>query len=86
MGSWGVVGDRKMTKDNIELAVATALFFAIILLTLFGCISVKKHNLLLNQERASVLHECNRNQELMYNYYQKNYRRLSIEEIQEKNK
>ena len=75
-----------MTKDNIELAIATALLLAISMLCLLGCVSVKKHNLLLNQERASVLHECNRNQELMYNYYQKNYRRLSIEEIQEKNK
>lgn len=67
----------------ITLSIILLLFCCLFLL--FGCVTVKRARQMCEQERRAVLRECNRHQELMVMDRDKNYRRLTDEEIKKKN-
>jgi len=70
--------------------VAVWLFILIIcLMALFGCVPPSECRRMMqaayDQGRADTGVECQRSQNQMYDYYKKNYERLTLDEIQKRN-
>ena len=67
--------------------IATILYIAAV--ACCGCVSVKRCKQLQweawTKGSMETAKECTRSQQLMYDYYTKNYERLPIEEIQRRN-